>query len=177
MIAKARRAAETRAWPRYYPARSILATLMDGEIPVARGVVSNISVAGARVIANAPIGRGRYIRLNLRERKKKLLETDALILWNAEAVDSTMEVAGVLQGMMFTHRSPQLRKRMEKLLVAPVFMDPKIPRPNPSFATEINYLAGKREGKVVPPAGDEFDRVKEDLLRDFESLFSSLREV
>ncbi len=179
MIRQARPATETRAGPRYYPTQSILATVLEGDFPIARGIVSDISVCGARLITNVTMSRGLYVKLNLWSRNEQFLEADALVLWSSETIEPALEVAGISQGVFFTHRLTDLRKRMEKLLVPPTFMDMNVARQRPSFACQVSRLA--KTTLAIPAIGneapfeDEFDLVKRDLVRDFESLFSKLR--
>ena len=158
MIQRIRPAMETRAWPRYCPTQPILATVLEGEYPSAQALVTNISVSGARLITDVTIGRGIYVKLRLWAQNKPFLKTDALVLWSST---TTTEAGDTLQGVVFTHVSATFRQRMERLLVPPAF---------------INMNLAKTTPRGEAPFGDQVDRVKNDLLRDFDSLFSNLRK-
>lgn len=177
MIQRAGPAREMRASPRYYPAHPILATVLEGDFPIAQALVTNISVSGARLITDVSIGRGVYVRLSLWRRNELFLKTDALVLWRST---TTTEAGDALQGVLFTQHSTSFRQHMERLLVPPAFLKRNLAKTNPLRTSRTNDPVKKTPGGQTPgskaPFGDEVDRVKNVLLRDFESISFMLRK-
>lgn len=169
-----------RGWIRFVPTKSVLASLMDDGTPVARGIVSNISEAGARLVTNTMVDLGRTIDLRMRLQPNRLLETPARVVWGTESIEPSMEVVGALQGVEFRHPSLYERRELRSLLVPPDFRDvwtPKTWSPgdgklaSPLIDPDIERLFSNLE----PVFEDEFEQIQYELLRDFEKLWARLR--
>jgi hypothetical protein len=159
----------------------MLAAMLDGESQIARGVVSNISESGARLVTNTKVDEGRFIHLKLRFQKDELLETGARIIWCRESIEPSTEIVGALQGVEFTALEPEKRQTIRKALVGPDFRDVWVPK---AFSFQDSGL----ESALIDPdierlfanlemvsEEDEFARIQRDLLRDFDKLFDKLR--
>jgi hypothetical protein len=175
-------ATNIRGWIRFVPTRSVLVAMSDGNSQIARGVVSNISESGARLVTNTVVDKGRAINLKLRFQKDELLETPARIVWCRESIEPATEIVGALQGVEFTELEPEKRQMMRKVLVGPDFRDVWVPK-------AFSFQDSKLNGALVDPdierlfanlemvdSEDEFAQIQKELLRDFDKLFAKLQE-
>jgi hypothetical protein len=160
----------------------VLAAMSDGRSQIARGVVSNISESGARLVTNTVVDEGRAINLKLRFQKDGLLETPARIVWCRESIEPSTEIVGALQGVEFTQLEPEKRQMMRKVLVGPDFRDVWVPK-------AFTFQDSKLNGTLIDPdierlfanlemvdAEDEFAQIQRELLQDFDKLFARLQE-
>jgi hypothetical protein len=175
-------ATNIRGWIRFVPTRSVLAAMSDGRSQIARGVVSNISESGARLVTNTLVDEGRDINLKLRFEKDELLETDARVVWCRESIEPSTEIVGALQGVEFTHLPPEKREKMRKVLVGPDFRDVWVPRAfsfqdtgvdDTLIDPDIERLFANLE---MIDEEDEFAQIQRELLRDFDKLFARLQQ-
>ena len=112
---------DARALPRVVPARSLSAHILDGDLTVSRGTVSNISESGAFLVTDRCLARGAKVRVVLGEGRNGFLDTQARIVWSGNGVDPHSEIVGSLQGVLFSELSPSHREVLRgRLLLANV---------------------------------------------------------
>jgi hypothetical protein len=166
--------------------KSILASLMDGESQIARGIVSNISISGARVVTDVLIDQGRTVKLRMFPQKRRLVETEARVVWGTESIEPTMEVVGALQGVQFMGVEPHQHRDIRRMLISPDFRDMWTPPAQIENRERIeNILVDPDIEKLIANLGpyeapdgdaeDEFGLVRQELLENFDRLFDRLK--
>lgn len=116
MVQAGRMVGEARALPRIVPARSLSAHILDGDLTVSRGTVSNISESGAFLVTDRCLARGATVRVVLGEGRSGFLDTQARIVWSGDGVDPHSEIVGSLQGVLFSDLSPSYRAVLRRRL-------------------------------------------------------------
>ncbi len=175
-----------RGWTRFVPMKSILASLMDGESRIAQGIVSNISVSGARVVTDVLVDQGRTVKLRMFPRKRRIVETEARVVWGTESIEPTMEVVGALQGVEFMRVEPYRHRDIRRMLNSPDFSDMWTPPAQIEDRARIENILVDPDieqlianlGPYEPVDGDEEDEVglvRQELLQNFDSLFDRLK--
>jgi hypothetical protein len=163
--------------------KSILASLVDDESQIARGIVSNISISGARVVTNVLIDQGRTVKLRMFPQKHRLVETEARVVWGTESIEPTMEVVGALQGVQFTRVEPHQHRDIRRMLISPDFREMWAPPAQIEDRESIeNILVDPDIEKLIANLGpyeeeeeDEFGLIRRELLQNFDSLFDRLK--
>lgn len=170
-----------RGWTRFVPTRSVLPSIREGPTPIARGIVSNISESGARLVTNTLVDCGKRVELKLRLKADTLIETPARVVWCTESVEPSMKIVGALQGVQFLHPALDTRQELRRVLVPPDFRD--VWRPKNWSPVDGKAEAALMEADIErlfanlePVFEDEFEQLQYELLRDFEKLWARLRK-
>ena len=106
---------------RYLPKNSITVALLDRDVPMAFGVVENISEAGACIITNAPLARDRDFRLKLSFYRAGMLAANGRVVWSAERKKPGAFAPSILNGVEFKITSNAERQRLQGILESPEF--------------------------------------------------------
>lgn len=173
-------ATNIRGWIRFVPTQSILASVSEGENQIARGIVSNISESGARLVTNVVVASGRTVDLKMRFKQDHHLETRAKVVWGTESVERSIQVVGALHGVEFVHPELNRRHDLRRILVPPDFRDvwtPKTwsPDESPLRGALIDPDIERLIANIEPVVEDEFAQIQRELLRDFDMLFERLK--
>lgn len=173
-------ATNIRGWIRFVPTQSILASVSEGANQIARGIVSNISESGARLVTNVRVASGKTVDLKLRFRQDSHLETQAKVVWGTESIERSIEVVGALHGVEFLHPELNQRRDLRRMLVPPDFRDvwtPKTwsPEDSPISGALIDPDIERLIANIEPVVEDEFSQIQKELLRDFDMLFERLK--
>lgn len=112
-------AEDLRISRRFTPAYSVSAAVLDGDLHVMQGVVSNISEVGASLVTDRFVNCGPDITLKLIEPNHGLFETKARIVWQGDGMAPDKEIVGSLIGVSFLEVSPNILGRIRNLYLLP----------------------------------------------------------
>ena len=140
MVQPGRSSADSWVCPRVVPTRSLSAAILDGDLKIAHGTVSNMSETGAFLITNHTLAQGLAVRLVLSEGHKRILDTEARIVWSAEGFDPSSEIVGALQGVLFTDQSPLDREQLRRRLSLTEIINPGFLKNYPPEEEELAYI-------------------------------------
>ncbi len=140
MVQPARSPGDLRISPRVAPTRSLSAAILDGDLKVAQGTVSNMSETGAFLVTDHTLVRGAAIRLVLSEGRRRVLDTKARIVWSTEGFDPSSEIVGSLQGVFFADLSPLSREQLRRRLLFPEILNPGFLKNYPPEEEELAYI-------------------------------------
>lgn len=101
---------------RYLPQNSVTVALLDKDVPMAFGVVENISEAGACIITNAPLTRDRDFRFKLSFYRAGMLAARGRVVWSSERKKQGAAAAAVFNGVEFDIVSNTERQRLQGIL-------------------------------------------------------------
>ena len=169
-----------RGWIRFVPTQSVLASVSVGGTQLARGIVSNISESGARLVTNVIVDPGKTVDIQLRFRRGRNVETRAKIIWGTESVEPSTDVVGALHGIEFLHPELNQRQDLRRILVPPDFRDvwtPKTWSPDdlPLRSALIDPDLERLFSNLGPTAEDDFEQFRKEILHDFDELFERLK--
>ena len=140
MVQPVRSSGDSRARPRVVPTRSLSAAILDGDLKIAHGTVSNMSETGAFLITDHTLAQGLAVRLVLSEGRNRILDTEARIVWSAEGFDPSSEIVGALQGVLFADQSPLNREQLRRRLLLTEIMNPGFLKNYPPEEEELAYI-------------------------------------
>ena len=140
MVQPVRSSEDSRAWPRVVPTRSLSATILNGDLKIAHGTVSNMSETGAFLVTDHTLAQGSAVRLVLSEGRNRILDTKASIVWSAEGFDPSSEIVGALQGVLFADLSPLTREQLRRRLLLTEIVNPGFLKNYPPEEEELAYL-------------------------------------
>lgn len=140
MVQAGRTIGEARALPRVVPARSLSAHVLDGDLTVSRGTVSNISESGAFLVTDRGLARGATVRVVLSEGRDGILDTQGKIVWSADGLDPHSEILGSLQGVFFPDLSPWHREVLRRRLFLADVVESGFLENYPPEEEELSYL-------------------------------------
>lgn len=140
MVQPVRSSGDSRVWPRVVPTRSLSAAILDGDLKIAHGTVSNMSETGAFLITDHTLAQGLAVRLVLSEGRNRILDTEARIVWSADGFDPSSEIVGALQGVLFADQSPLNREQLRRRLLLTEIMNPGFLKNYPPEEEELAYI-------------------------------------
>ena len=140
MVQPVRSSGDSRARPRVVPTRSLSAAILDGDLKIAHGTVSNMSETGAFLVTDHTLAQGLAVRLVLSEGRNRILDTEARIVWSAEGFDPSSEIVGALQGVLFADQSPLNREQLRRRLLLTEIMNPGFLKNYPPEEEELAYI-------------------------------------
>ena len=140
MVQPVRSSGDSRARPRVVPTRSLSAAILDGDLKIAHGTVSNMSETGAFLVTDHTLAQGLAVRLVLSEGRNRILDTEARIVWSAEGFDPSSEIVGALQGVLFADLSPLNREQLRRCLLLTEIMNPGFLKNYPPEEEELAYI-------------------------------------
>ena len=140
MVQPGRSSEDSRVCPRVVPTRSLSAAILDGDLKIAHGTVSNMSETGAFLITNHTLAQGLAVRLVLSEGRSRILDTEARIVWSAEGFDPSSEIVGALQGVRFTDQSAPNREQLRRRLSLTEIVNPGFLKNYPPEEEELAYI-------------------------------------
>lgn len=151
---------DSRIAPRFTPAYSVSAAILDGDFHVIQGVVANISETGASLVTNRDVLCGPDVKLKISQHANGLFETEARVVWASEGICTTQEVAGALLGLSFLEISSTERDKIrqffldpEEDVTLPRELAPVEPEPVPVLAEPLVDLA--QFDLLIDPTIDE----------------------
>ena len=87
---------------RFLPSSSVTVALLEENLPVAYGVVKDLSEAGACIMTNAVLRPGRNYQFRMSFFGGAVLEADAKIVWNETPATRSSGRSEVPHGLEFT---------------------------------------------------------------------------
>jgi hypothetical protein len=90
--------------------------LLDQDIPVAYGVVKNISPVGACIITDAPLVPNRRFRFKMSFYRAGMLAALGRVVWSEAWREPGGAPSTTLHGVEFTGLSSDERQRLQKIL-------------------------------------------------------------
>ncbi len=106
---------------RYLPQNSVTVALLDRDVPMAFGVVENISETGACIITNGPLTRDRDFRFKLSFYRAGMLAARGKVVWSSERKKPGAFAAAVFNGVEFDITSNTERLRLQSILQSSEF--------------------------------------------------------
>lgn len=98
---------------RFLPSRSVTVALLEENLPIAYGVVKDLSEAGACIMTNAVLRPGKSYQFRMSFFEGEVLEAQAKIVWNETAATGRAEVP---HGLEFTDMHGPHLEQLRRLL-------------------------------------------------------------
>jgi hypothetical protein len=111
--------ADSRIAPRFVPAYSVSASILDGDFHIIQGVIANISETGASLVASRDVNCGPDVKLKISQHANGLFETQARVVWASQGISTTQDVAGALIGVSFLQITPTKREKIRRFFLDP----------------------------------------------------------
>jgi hypothetical protein len=111
--------ADNRIAPRFVPAYSVSAAILDGDFHIIQGVVANISETGASLVTSRDVACGPDVKLKISQHANGLFETQARVVWASQGICTTQDVAGALLGVSFLQITPTEREKIRQFFLDP----------------------------------------------------------
>jgi hypothetical protein len=100
---------------RFLPKDSVTVALLTKDHPVAYGVVTDISEAGACVVTDTPLATNRPVTLQMSFHGTGMLAAGGRVVWS-EATQPARRVQGARHGVEFTKLSTAERRQLQRIL-------------------------------------------------------------
>lgn len=151
--------AESRIAPRFTPAYSVSAAILDGDFHIIQGVVANISETGASLVTSRHVTCGPDVKLKISQHANGLFETQARVVWASQGICTTQDVAGALLGVSFLQITPTEREKIRQFFLDPeekivLTSDVDLSEPEP-FSIEPTSADLEQFDLLIDPTIDE----------------------
>lgn len=111
----------SRSAKRFLPNHSVTVALLDNEIPVAYGVVKNISEAGACIITDSPLAQERSLRFKMSFYRSGIVAAGGRVVWSQAVKEPGVTSSSTVHGVEFNPLSGAERDRLKGILESPDF--------------------------------------------------------
>jgi hypothetical protein len=101
---------------RFVPSTSVTVALLEENLPIAYGVVSDISEAGACVMTNTGLSPGKTYQFKMSFFEGEILEAAALVVWRLTQRPVGSEPAGIPHGIEFTDMTATHLESLKRIL-------------------------------------------------------------
>lgn len=98
---------------RFLPSSSVTVALLEENLPIAYGVVKDLSEAGACIMTNAVLRPGKSYQFRMSFFGGEVLEAEAKIVWNETAESGRTEVP---HGLEFTDMHGPHLEQLRRIL-------------------------------------------------------------
>jgi hypothetical protein len=101
---------------RLLPSTSVTVALLEENLPIAYGVVRDISEAGACIMTNTSLNPGRTYQFRMSFFGGEILEAEARVVWREVHRTGGNEPIGVPHGIEFTDITDSNRGNLKRIL-------------------------------------------------------------
>ena len=111
----------SRRTGRFVPSTSVTVALLEENLPIAYGVVRDISESGACIMTNASLNPGRTYQFRMSFFGGEILEAVARVVWRERSKSNGSEPVGIPHGIEFVDINDANLKNLRRILDAGEF--------------------------------------------------------
>lgn len=93
---------QSRQAGRFVPSTSVTVALLEENLPIAYGIIRDLSEAGACIMTNTPLSPGKSYQFRMSFFGGQILEAVARVVWREATRPSGGEPLGIPHGIEFT---------------------------------------------------------------------------
>ena len=116
-----------RAWPRFVPNGSVTISIYGPDGKQAYGVITDVSVGGAKIVAGVGFPSGASLLLRIGFDPDQPYSTSGQVIWCRDESDATHD-ASFSHGVRFMPSDPEQVERLRAILESPDFEQPVLPK-------------------------------------------------
>ncbi|MGH9318523.1 MAG: PilZ domain-containing protein [Vicinamibacteria bacterium] len=106
---------------RFVPSTSVTVALLEENLPIAYGVVQDISERGARIMTNTSLSPGRTYQFRMSFFGGEILEAVARVVWRENHRPNGSEPVGVPHGIEFVDINDANLENLRRILQSGAF--------------------------------------------------------
>ena len=107
---------------RFLPRRSVTVAVLEDDLPIAYGVVQDISEAGVCVVTNSQLTRDRELTLKMSFYREGMVAAGGRIVWSEASRQEPVDDQEWRHGVEFTNLNDRERQELQKILFSSSFV-------------------------------------------------------
>ena len=106
----------SRGMGRFVPSTSVTVALLESNLPIAYGVIRDLSEIGACIMTNAALSPGKSYQFRMSFFGGEVLEAEATVIWSEAARPNRTQDAEIPHGLKFSDINQSHLENLKRIL-------------------------------------------------------------